>query len=683
MSFVKKNLRPIVIVLSILFILISSPLYYSRILEYSIPGSEQLLLRTFFVIFIYSILFYQVYKSRKTKHAISLILEILGLALVTSAFIAIPVLYAKTAGIITEEVSYAYILQVNLLFALLLSITIHITKYISLALSKILFFLSINLVFIFNSITIAILYSTGFKIGPTVLLHFSWDAAKVGVSEHHILLLLLFSTLVPINMAFSKLLKNHKDSIINYTVISLAAIAILFNAVILNFETYKTKSILPLYSLLDTAIRYSNSNMLSIRKQYNAFHSDEKEIATLNKIGIDLEHKLNERDITQPVKKLNLITIYLESFQLNFTRYGKELHPNLTPNLNALPSDYAIYTNFINSVTPTINAMISSQCGENIILSEEKLISEDKFKSEEKFRRENNQAIENDAVANNLLKNKLHCLSDVLKNAGYYQVMMKGANIKFSGTADFFNSHGYNQTLGLKELNANKKYTDLNVWGLQDPMLIDEALSMLNTLEKKQPFNLTFLTLNSHAPGLEYSGCPTYMTGSSMLNGVHCTDYAIGNFLKQLEKMDLYKNTVILILGDHVLFNSAPNQAFTKSWYGRTYLAIRTPDESIKHVPDIFGITPDIAPTILQLLGFKNATFISGKSLLNERKNHQRITTTGFDIINNKMIPENVTDFLNDCTIQNAGNEKIHDTALYNDCQRAKIHYLQQKSIFK
>lgn len=675
MGFVKKKIRHIVALISIFFILQASLLYYNKYHEYSTPDFSDLLLRYLMVIAVYGLLFYQVYRFRKAGHVIAIVLEILTLAAAASAFVVIPVVYARTIGIITEEVGYLYIAEVNMLFVLFLSITLYVTRYLSLGLSKTVFLISINAVFIINCAAVAILYSTGFEIGPTVFLHFSWEAVRVGLGEYLVIFLLMVAILVPINMVFLRLIKNHKDSVVNYTVVSLAILTVLANSVILNFDLYKTKTILPVYSIFDTALRYSDSRVVNLREEYKTLSLDDREKIIINELGINLQVTQNPSAIIVPSEKKNLITIYLESFQLNFTKHGGNLFPGLTPNINTLSSDYAVYSNFINSVTPTINAMISSQCGVDILLSTKG------------FAADNNQVLKYDAAAKDLLEDYIVCMPDILHDAGYYQVMMKGADINFSGKGKFFRAHHYDQTLGRNELNTNNKYKDLNPWGLQDSMLFDEALDMLETLKNKQPFNLTFLTVNSHTPGFEYSGCPKYSTDNTMLNGIHCTDHALGQFLKKLKTLDIYKNTVLVIAGDHVMFNSQSTKENFKdmplSWYGRTYLALRTPDAPFVHQQSIFGTTPDLAPTILDLLGFKNVSFIAGKSLVGDRASYQRITKSGFDIINGKMTPENVESILNPCPVTEASKEKIYDTKQYNECQRAKIHYLQQKTVYQ
>lgn len=640
-----------------------------------------MLARSLLVVAVYTLLFLQVHKHRKTGSVISIIVEIVSIAAAVTLLVAIPALFARSVGIITEKISYLYIIEVNIILGVLLSAVIYFTRYISSGFSKVIFLLSFNTIFFINCLSIAVLYFTGFEIGPTVLMHFSWDAVKVGLLDSLAAFIVIVIVVVLANYYLLKIVRNHKDTVVNYSVVSLVAISIVLNLVVLNFDLYKTKAVAPLISMTEMVLMSNRSDIENRIREYDALEVDVDERRQLEKLGIDLDALSVEPRISLPEKPRNIITIYLESYQLNFTRYRDELFPGLTPNINALSDDYVIFTNFINSVTPTINAMISSQCGMDMRLSEQSAA-------------ESNEMLEKDRNLTVLLgdNNRLVCLSDYLHKAGYYQVFMKGASIGFSGKGPFLRKHNYDEAQGKAELDADGRYKEFNSWGLNDPDLFDEALKQLKKLEARQPFNLTMLTVNSHIPGYEFSGCPVYKQGSSILNGIHCTDFALGDFLRKLEKTELYKNTVILIVGDHVMFNALQvsslfEEKIPLSWYGRTFMAIRSPDETQKQSLDkmktAFGITPDLAPTILDLLDLDGYRFVAGRSMLGERANYQRIVTSNFEIDENGMQPEKVDNYENPCSIKDAARVRIDHSESYNECQRAKIYHLQQKQLLR
>src|SRR5712691_12896142 len=147
----------------------------------------------------------------------------------------------------------------------------------------------------------------------------------------------------------------------------------------------------------------------------------------------------------RPDQPLNLITIYLEGFQANFTEAGHSPYPGLTPNLDRFAARSLFMPNFYNAVTPTINALISSQCG---ILAQ----------------------VENDALETDRgYTRNMTCLADVLHDAGYHQEFFGGADSGFSGKRLFLNAHHYDAVWGWERWGQNEVYAEegrRNAWGL-------------------------------------------------------------------------------------------------------------------------------------------------------------------------------------------------------------------------
>src|SRR6185437_12261896 len=112
---------------------------------------------------------------------------------------------------------------------------------------------------------------------------------------------------------------------------------------------------------------------------------------------------------------------------------------------------------------------------------------------------------------------------------------MGGAPIQFSNKGLFFKLHGYDQALGLQQMEARAggKLPEAG-WGLYDSVLFKLALGRYRELEAgRKPFNLSLLTLDTHPPdGRPSPGCPRYAANDNrMLQAVHCTDYLLGHFI--------------------------------------------------------------------------------------------------------------------------------------------------------
>lgn len=113
----------------------------------------------------------------------------------------------------------------------------------------------------------------------------------------------------------------------------------------------------------------------------------------------------------------------------------------------------------------------------------------------------------------NIRKNKLFktvtvselvCLPDVLKKAGYYQLYLGGEFKDFAGKSFFLDLHGYNRVYGDKEIFAEYDIAEKDRWGwgAKDIDVFKIAKDKYIELNKSgKPFNLTFSTICSHAPG--------------------------------------------------------------------------------------------------------------------------------------------------------------------------------------
>jgi phosphoglycerol transferase len=68
------------------------------------------------------------------------------------------------------------------------------------------------------------------------------------------------------------------------------------------------------------------------------------------------------------------------------------------------------------------------------------------------------------------------CLGDILKNSGYENYFVQGANLRFAGKDVFLKSHGFDHLYGAEELKttvADPAYR--NDWGFYDDTVLDET----------------------------------------------------------------------------------------------------------------------------------------------------------------------------------------------------------------
>ena len=94
------------------------------------------------------------------------------------------------------------------------------------------------------------------------------------------------------------------------------------------------------------------------------------------------------------------------------------------------------------------------------------------------------------------------CLGDILKNSGYENYFVQGANLRFAGKDVFLKSHGFDHLYGSEELKttvADPSYR--NDWGFYDDTVLDETWKKFEELSRAgKRFSLFALTVDTHHP---------------------------------------------------------------------------------------------------------------------------------------------------------------------------------------
>lgn len=294
----------------------------------------------------------------------------------------------------------------------------------------------------------------------------------------------------------------------------------------------------------------------------------------------------------------NLVLIYLESLEDSLTR--EQFFPGLTPNLQQLKKEGLTFNGIQQypGTSWTVAGIVSSQCG-TPLLSQTTLNG-------------------NDLQATGFLGNAT-CLGDVLQAAGYRQEFIGGANREFAGKRYFLESHGYQKVDGVFTLRAQYPELTAGQWGLYDDDLFDLAAERFAELAGAgQPFNLTVLTLDTHAPGRPSPDCPVYPgTTSRFIQAVHCSDFLVGRFIERLRQHPAWENTLVMMMSDHLAFQNTRQQDFPDGAPQQLLLTVLNGGQQGE--VDVQGAHMDVAPTLLALADVQhNASFLAGRDLLAE-----------------------------------------------------------------
>lgn len=308
---------------------------------------------------------------------------------------------------------------------------------------------------------------------------------------------------------------------------------------------------------------------------------------------------INPQNITFdfPDKKQNLIILHLESMEKNYAD-ASLVGQNLLPNLSELAKQNISFDNFyqLHHQDYTLAGMLASYCAVP-------------YKG---FRQEGYTAF------NNFLPD-LVCLPQILQQNGYDTYFMKGATLDFSRTGIFFSSHGVEDLVGEDELyqkfGLNAQNSKGSSWGVKDSLLYAIAKQRLTEIAKQnKPFLFSLLSLDNHGPNLYIDEQCLSKFGPER-DVILCADKMAYDFIDWITKQDFYKNTTVIIAGDHIKTGS--NDLYPEYKNRQIYNVILNP--AVKNIqPQQHQWTLlDLPPTALQAIGvkFDKGQFGLGRSL--------------------------------------------------------------------
>lgn len=198
-------------------------------------------------------------------------------------------------------------------------------------------------------------------------------------------------------------------------------------------------------------------------------------------------------------------------------------------------------------------------------------------------------------------------LGDILKTYHYNQEFLCGSDGSFGGRKEFFQTHG-DYTVFDYYTAIEKQYIspDYKVWwGFEDQKLYEIAKDELTRLSKEDdPFNFTMLTVDTHFPvGYHCALCGSDYEDDAA-NIVACADRQVSDFLEWCEQQAWYKDTVIVITGDHPRMDSHLVKSIPDNKRTVYNCIINSALEKPANCHDRIVTTFDIFPTVLAAMGF-------------------------------------------------------------------------------
>src|SRR5574344_620156 len=281
-----------------------------------------------------------------------------------------------------------------------------------------------------------------------------------------------------------------------------------------------------------------------------------------------------------PVKK-NLLVIFMESMKTNFSPYTPELNRQEQKSITFSPGGANV-----SGTGWTIAAQIAKLCGIPLMLPTNP----------------------NDGELSSLVP-YAKCLTDILAGKGYSQTYIQGSDAAFAAKKNFWEKHGGVEVRDLKYYEQAKRFAPEKeaFWGFDDVQLYQFIKDDISEISKDtaKPFAIYAITVDTHVPYGHLSpqcGLQSVKREEQYPLVLRCASLQIDNFLNWAKNQSWYKNTTIVIMGDHVTGILSPRAKISLGgqlyWIDLFINSEKAPTNTLRNFSSF-----DMFPTILEAMG--------------------------------------------------------------------------------
>lgn len=358
-----------------------------------------------------------------------------------------------------------------------------------------------------------------------------------------------------------------------------------------------------------------------------------------------------EVNITFPKNKKNLIFIVVESLEsgnvskdnggISIESYTPNLEKLALKNINFSSTDMIGGFNQVSNTSYTMTGLLSLTSGIPLKIP----VDWNVYKS----KRESLPGV--------------YSIGEILEDNDYRNYFMLGSDANYGGRRQYFEQHGNYEIMDYYwAIDEGKIDKDYHVWwGYEDLKLFDYAEEELLKISKKdEPFNFTLLTADTHfTDGYMDDSCEIKFD-NKYANAFYCADSKLGKFVSWIKKQDFYDDTVIVIVGDHLVCQEGLYKNDETNRYVYNVIInsdIKTDNNKNRQVSHF-----DMMPTTLAAMGatIEGERLGLGVNLFSDKKT--LIERFGIDYVNEKLLKKSV--YYNDKIIGDSYYDMMNDKEL-------------------
>lgn len=214
---------------------------------------------------------------------------------------------------------------------------------------------------------------------------------------------------------------------------------------------------------------------------------------------------------------------------------------------------------------------------------------------------------------------QLPSIASTLRVAGYDLSYYYGGDANFTNMRSYLRASGFGAIISEDDFTASERQSK---WGVHDGVLFARLLQDLqeeakNYKEGQMPHFRVLQTSSSHEP----FEVPFHKLDNPRLNAFAYTDHCLGEFISEFQKLPQWKNTVLVIVPDHLGAYPENIDNLTVERYQIPLLitggAIRKPMEV-----ETIGAQHDLAATLLAQMELPHSDFLFSKDMFNQSAPH-------------------------------------------------------------
>jgi len=216
------------------------------------------------------------------------------------------------------------------------------------------------------------------------------------------------------------------------------------------------------------------------------------------------------------------------------------------------------------------------------------------------------------------------CLPSVLRDEGYATAYIQSAPLGFMLKDQFMRKAGFEELVGDPWFERSYARSD---WGVDDKAFFEQSLARVVELhDAERPFFATMLTVGTHHPFTFPDAATAEGARSRQERAFRWADDGLAEFLTQLERHGVLRDTVVIITSDESAgLAQAANRTqklLSQSW---SFVIVMMPDPRAKRIDTLYAHV-DTALSVTDLLGLEQqASRFMGRSWFRDYDTPRRV----------------------------------------------------------